>query len=486
MVIGNGFGQTLHGDSPLGSYWQTMLAQTKSVSTDGGIHPQNVFRLFTKDVWKNSTQQVQVRVDATQLSNSSSRKASNGIFLINRYDHTADSYYVAGIRVDGHVVIKKKLDGKYYSLSYEPLFENGSLYDRTQNPNLILTQSWMSLKTIIETKADGKVTIALYHDLNNSNQWKLVGYATDDGVSTGPTIEQPGYAGIWTDFMDISFDNYRLKENASLVLEPGLTIAYEPIIVPAPLPLPTTARQLFETFSPDGLVEETGSMASTLDENFWLNSGAYLYRDGGIGRTIFGELPIGSKWQIAFNNYNAPSTDGGVHPQNIFRLFTVSEWQDQQQQMLFNIDRINESIGSHRNASNGVLLFSRYANEDNLYYAGIRVDGKAVVKKKIRGRYYTLAIDRVYPGSYNRDTNSNLIPTQRWIGLRSTTTNLSNGRVQIEVFMDLMNNGTWTSVLTAIDDGVSFGGVAFTEEGHSGIRTDFMDISFDDYRVLEI
>lgn len=38
----------------------------------------------------------------------------------------------------------------------------------------------------------------------------------------------------------------------------------------------------------------------------------------------------------------------------------------------------------------------------------------------------------------------------------------------------------------AKDDGKSYGGDAILNEGYAGIRTDFMDVEFDDCRALKI
>jgi hypothetical protein len=32
-----------------------------------------------------------------------------------------------------------------------------------------------------------------------------------------------------------------------------------------------------------------------------------------------------------------------------------------------------------------------------------------------------------------------------------------------------------------VDDGVQFGGAPFTQPGYGGLRTDFMDVAFDNY-----
>jgi hypothetical protein len=121
---------------------------------------------------------------------------------------------------------------------------------------------------------------------------------------------------------------------------------------------------------------------------------------------------------------------------------------------------------------------SRYSNSDNLYYAGVRVDGAAVIKKKVGGRYYTIAYKSVFAGAaYDRAKNPSLLPKNRWMGLTSETLNTSEGvRIRFHV-----NQGpAWALVFDVVDDG-RYGGAPFRSDGYTGLRTDFMDVSFDNY-----
>lgn len=86
---------------------------------------------------------------------------------------------------------------------------------------------------------------------------------------------------------------------------------------------------------------------------------------------------------------------------------------------------------------------------------------------------------------YNRDTNPNLMPTQKWIGLKSEVkTNVDNS-VNIKLFIDKDKTGNWVLATEAKDDGKSYGGEAILSEGYTGIRTDFMDVEFDDYKIIK-
>lgn len=190
-----------------------------------------------------------------------------------------------------------------------------------------------------------------------------------------------------------------------------------------------------------------------------------------------------SKWRLAYARSNPIDTDNGYHPQNIFRLVLRSKWQNYTQQAYFRVDRHNASASPNRAASNGLLLFNRYQDGDNLYYAGVRVDGNAVIKKKKGGTYYTLASKKILPGTYDLTSTPTLIPKDMWIGLRSVVTNGVDGSVFLKLYTDIGKTGQWTLTAEAIDDGKSYGGAAIVSEGYGGIRTDFMDVSFNDYRM---
>lgn len=241
----------------------------------------------------------------------------------------------------------------------------------------------------------------------------------------------------------------------------------------------------YYNFKVDGTLSETGKIGDSSSPYWWLNSGGLFYLKDGIGKTIQGELPALNKWRLAYFLSNPVDTDNGYHPQNIFRLVTRSKWQSFRQEIYFKINKINLSQSGERNAWSGVLLFNRYQNGDNLYYAGIRVDGRAIIKKKINGKYYTLAEKPFYGGVYKRDTNPNLIPEKKWLGLRSEIKTNADGTVNIKVFIDKDKTGVWVLATEAIDDGKSYGGVSILSDGYAGIRTDFMDVEFDDYRITK-
>lgn len=251
----------------------------------------------------------------------------------------------------------------------------------------------------------------------------------------------------------------------------------------------TAARKVYSPFlyrfHVPGTLEEAGDMDSSSSPYFWLNSGAKLLIKDNVGMTAQGELSLLEKWRRLYVAANPLDTDGGYHPQNIFRLVTRQKWQDVSQEAYFRIRKDNLSPSPNRNQSNGLLLMSRYQDSATLYYAGVRVDGRAVIKKKYHGTYSTLALKPIFPGTYDRTTNPNLIPAGEWIGLKSATKNNPDGTVTITLLMDRGHKGVWTSVLKAVDNAQTYG-PAIAAAGCGGIRTDFMDVEFDDYRFLEI
>ncbi|RJQ31528.1 hypothetical protein C4572_02295 [Candidatus Parcubacteria bacterium] len=250
-------------------------------------------------------------------------------------------------------------------------------------------------------------------------------------------------------------------------------------------PAPLVSPYLYD-FSLDGRLPEAADGESK-SPYWWLNSGALMISEGGKGKTIQGKLWKYSKWRVLYAQSNPKDTDNGYHPQNIFRLVGRSKWLDYSQQAYFRVTKGNFSDSPNRNESNGLLLMSRYSDSDNLYYAGIRVDGSAVIKKKKGGVYHTFSqTEKFFSGrDYDRETNPSLIPGNTWIGLRSEIKNEAGG-VSIKLYVDKGKTGKWTLATEAFDDGLSYGGEAFLKSGYAGIRTDFMDVEFDNYKLISI
>ncbi len=259
--------------------------------------------------------------------------------------------------------------------------------------------------------------------------------------------------------------------------EENNTLASVGAIVPSPF---------HYAFSVNSKVKEVGSMEESTSPYWWVNSGAYMYLKDGVGMTIQGSLPENDPRRISYASYDPSATDGGFHPQNIFRLITRSKWQNFSQEAYFKITNYNLSASTHRAGDNGLLLFSHYVDQYNLYYAGIRVDGTVVIKKKKDQTYYIIANKPFIAGAkYDRETNPNLLPINQWIGVKSEIRNNNNGTVNIKLYIDKNNSKRWTLALDVTDDGKSYGGTAITDEAYAGIRTDFMDVLFDDYRIIK-
>lgn len=237
------------------------------------------------------------------------------------------------------------------------------------------------------------------------------------------------------------------------------------------------------TFNTPGILEEAGRMDESSSPYWWLNSGGVMTIAEGRGSTNTGNLPGFSKWRILYNLTSAVDTDKGYRPQNIFRLVSRSVWENFREEVYFRIIRLNTSDSPNRNQSNGILLFLRYVDGDNLYYAGLRVDGTAVIKRKKGGMYRTLAQTEVFPGSYDRLLEPSLLPENRWIGVRSEIQNLPDGSVRIDLYGDLKGDGQWVKILQALDQ-TEDGGIL--ERGFTGIRTDFMDVEFRDFSVVPL
>ncbi len=180
---------------------------------------------------------------------------------------------------------------------------------------------------------------------------------------------------------------------------------------PTAIPPVVTSKTFTDTFSIASDLEEASDLRTTANPYWWVNSGGWMYTYNGTAKTVQGDLSTSNRWYSEYKQSSNEDTDGGLHPQNIFRLVHTKKWLNFVQQAYFKINKINLSESSNRSESNGILLFNRYQNGDDLYYTGLRVDGTAIIKKKINGTYYTLAQKKVLSGKkYNKENNPNLLP----------------------------------------------------------------------------
>jgi hypothetical protein len=229
----------------------------------------------------------------------------------------------------------------------------------------------------------------------------------------------------------------------------------------------------------DGTLEEAGSEQESASSSLWLSSGGRFFIEGAGGRTLQGELPPDDRWRVAYAVSNPTDTDGGVHPQNVFRLIARSLHRDARSEASFIVRRTNLSASPNRSQSNGVLLFLRFRDGEHAYYGGVRVDGNAVIKKEVNEQNFTLALNPVFPGAWSRDGNPNLIPANQEIDLAAEIEDRPGGTVAIRIFVD------GVLAAEAVDDGVSFGG-AVLPEGLSGIRGDFMDLELPSFAFRDL
>ena len=191
-------------------------------------------------------------------------------------------------------------------------------------------------------------------------------------------------------------------------------------------------------FNAPGVLSESGAMVESSSAYWWLSSGGVMNIVDNKGSTNTGELPNLSKWRLRYRVSNPTDTDDGFRPQNIFRLVSRNTWQDFSEEVYFKILKDNLSMSPNRNISNGLLLFGRFQDQNNLYYAGVRVDGTAVIKKKIEGEYTTLAQKKIFEGVYERTTYPNLIPKNVWLGLKMDV--VTEGR-EVVVKLSLYKDG---------------------------------------------
>jgi hypothetical protein len=268
----------------------------------------------------------------------------------------------------------------------------------------------------------------------------------------------------------------------ALMLTSMGSIAYVPTATLTP------DKPFVYTFNSAGTLYEAGSITESTSPYWWVNSGAKLIMKDGIGMTVQDELSSSDRWYTLYKKANPTDTDNGTHPQNLFRLVSRNAWGSVREQAQFRIREDNLSGSSNRNASNGLLLMSRYApGGDTLYYAGIRVDGDAVIKKKYKGTYYTMAQKEIFPGTYDRTSNPNLLPHNEWLNLRLDTVTKSDGTVELRLYLLQEGESVWKLIASAVDDGKKYGGTPpLKADGYVGIRTDFMDVEFETLRVEKL
>lgn len=476
FVLNNGIGKTIIGNLNPDDQLRKTYAGKNPTESDNGYHPQNLLQLLTRQKFNNPDIQTRFKIVNNNAFNIVNNQPWNGISLLSNYQDD-NNFYIATLRVDGKIVIKKKTGGIYQTLIQKTYFAGN--YDNVINHNLLPQNREIGLRFITK-KIDNNIYLSFYIEENGI--WKLVTEITD---SNPGSLINNNLVGVWSNFMDIEFNKFAIittdgTSNSNITPQP---IEPQPIEPPAEENSTPISNNDTYGLSTNTTVTEAGSMSNSKDNNWWVNSGAYFYTNDKIGRTIKGELPINDYWRKVYASSNPVDTDNGYHPQNIFRLLTKNKFLNSTQEAYFKIDKYNTSSSPNREGHNGFLFLNRYVDSNNLYYTGLRVDGSVIIKKKLAGRYYTLAQTKVLPGTYNRTSNPNLIPTNTWIGLRSTIKNNTDGSVTINIYLDKDNNNNWILATQVTDSGKQ--GAVIKSYAYAGIRTDFMDVQFTNYKIKE-
>ena len=226
------------------------------------------------------------------------------------------------------------------------------------------------------------------------------------------------------------------------------------------------------------ITETDAPETSTAHPLLWLNSGALFTISHGVGATILEDLSASSTWSAYYADTNPVDTDNGLHPQNIFRLLTKKEYGDSVQTAFVRIRNIQKSDSPNRNESNGIFFMHAYQNQNNLYYAGMRVDGALVIKKKRDDVYTTLAYKPYFAGTkeYDPARSPNLLPIHTPIGMRSSFLQIDPNTLRITLYISRNKGVTWENALSTDTP-------FLWNSGMLGIRSDFMDVEIEDYSI---
>ena len=256
--------------------------------------------------------------------------------------------------------------------------------------------------------------------------------------------------------------------------------------------------RFYDKFDRQGVIKEAHSISGSLDQNWWVSSGGYLYLNNGTASTIQGTLPQNDTFRINYSlSKGSEDTDNGYRPQNIFRLVNRNIWAgNYTAEVYFKYSKYNNNttgiavaIDKKLGADNGVSLMVNNQNGDNLYYVGLRADGFAGIKKKMDSDYSELQNPvKVFPGVYKH--YDNLIPQDKWIGLRAVVEQRHDApsgkdQIYIALYIDEKGDGSsssWKYVTSYVDQNSSTSPIF--KQGHTGIRTDFMDTQFKNFKVI--
>jgi hypothetical protein len=247
------------------------------------------------------------------------------------------------------------------------------------------------------------------------------------------------------------------------------------------------SRFVIDNFILNKEYEEISEEKRIFSDRWWVNSWAFFNIRGWKWSTNQWKLEKWSKWQTSYSKYNSwYDTDWWYYPQNIFRLILNTKFKNLEQYTYFKINKYILSKSKNRYESNWFLLFSRYIDADNLYYAWFRVDWDLVIKKKYKRQYYTLKSKKVFDWIYDREKKPNLIPINKLIWIKLEMKNIEENKVRIKAYTDIHNSWVWTLVLDFEDSNESSDEQVLNNEWYAWVRSDFMDVEIDKYYIKEL
>jgi hypothetical protein len=233
------------------------------------------------------------------------------------------------------------------------------------------------------------------------------------------------------------------------------------------------------SFNSPGTLNQSATTDQSGSAYWWVKSGGQIIVQNGIGQSLQGSTPSSNPWYAPYASTYPVESDKGLHPQNMFSMFARVEQRDSDQAVSVKIAQDNLSNSANIHAWNGILLQSRWQDVNNYVYAGIRQDGHAIIRKVVNGVNYTLAEKQIVPGSYSA-SNPDLLPKNIWLKIRSVVYDDINGTMHVQLYADVTQSGVWTQIFDVSDTN---NGPKLSAPGLSGIRTDFMDVSLDDYSI---